>query len=1015
MKVLGEALAVSLIILSVCLASAPETGLKPPQIVADFDSNTAGAVVLETPRFSLGFNGEGRPVSLKNKRTGKDQIFSRTPSAGFEAVYANEDGKEVALRLSKLSFKNNTLTVEQEGIRIDCSVECHERYMAFQIKTVQEPAGKRLLRLTLHILYEGRATLVPLDWMTRASNNNTDLLADWPWIWGRSSHEPTGGVALYLPTDDQDSDETLLHIWGDGGLPHPKVQGAWNVERARTWLGEWQKQSVDQSTMIVQAESPKDLYTLTDYAACLGMKKIYMHTDTWKGEYWSIHHSFLHVNPLNFPKGEEDLKNYAAYCKSKGLGIAIHTVSCDIGRFDPDYTKPWPDPRLAGWSKGTLDEPISEKTTVIRFKPSTGVVFPKEVMSETRGPNTRPGFMNINLVQIGNEFIEVGAYDDTDKPVWTLKDCRRGFYETKAVAYDAKQPIKGLYRPYGQAFVADSGSSLLDEVVRRCGEFCNRNGITHLECDGLEIHQDVPWGSRKFAWKVNEQLDHPTTSNTSSGGPLPFHVEYWFKSSEAVKKNHATGGVAGGDGVPLYLHHDDRPASGPYEILLKPTQRLGLGGRTFNLMSPRPMFGVSRGLLESQGLSAYVAELFHKWQIVAPLISKEQINTIHSWFTRFASPLGAAGNQSATDILVRPDIINGKPALTPLRLLKRPSGEINWGWGQEFGPLVPRQYLKPGHPLTVTNPYHSQEPEFVIRVMKELKNESELEKQPEGALAAANAIIDSYNRSAGQDKSRQSPVEAGPQRDPVIVKTDLMPVMNEIKDVGTYKLAMEGTTLTLQAANPAKTILRLPNDVPHWGVSANMNDARGIGMTVTGDGSNAILVFTIEGSGRRDYVVKLDFKGPRAIEIPTGEVAWSDPNWAWREKVRDIRYGTIRRANLGLGMIPPETRVSVKVQNLRILKEVNAELTNPVIKIGEGTLSVRGTIQSDHYLWYLGGDTVGVYDLNWNKMADLSVKKNAFTAPSGSSTITLLNPETHSQPWLECQFFVKDTPWILMK
>jgi hypothetical protein len=246
-------------------------------------------------------------------------------------------------------------------------------------------------------------------------------------------------------------------------------------------------------------------------------------------------------------------------------------------------------------------------------------------------------------------------------------------------------------------------------------------------------------------------------------------------------------------------------------------------------------------------------------------------------------------------------------------------------------------------------------------------------------------------------------------------KTDLMPVMSEIKKAGECTMSLEGAAIFLQATNATKRIFKQEEEFPHWGVSATMNDARGIGMTVTGDGSNAILVFSIEGSGHRDYVVKLDFKGPREIEIPTGEVAWSDPCWGWRGEARDIRYGAIRRVSLGIGMIPPETTVAVKVENLRILKEMNAELKNPVIKINEGTLGIRGSIQSDHILWYLGGDTVGVYDLNWKKMVDLPVKKNAYNAPSGESTITLLNPEADSQPWLECQFFVKDVPWILKK
>ncbi|MEI8309702.1 MAG: hypothetical protein WCH98_02995 [Verrucomicrobiota bacterium] len=1123
----------------------------------------AAQTVVECPSFSLGFSDDGRPNSILRTSDSKDLIFRREPSPGFQATYSDAEGKDTTVNLSKVSLEKNILTAEQDGIRVDFEIVPKERYIVFRIRGVQEPAEKKLLRLSFNIWSDIPGSLIPLDWMTTGLAHNINLKAEWPSIWGRNANEPAGSFALYYPEDEADEDETLLHLWANEGLPHPMVDGAWTVERARKWLADWQNQFVDQSTMIVQAETSQDLYKLADYAAALGMKKIYMHTDTWCGEYWAVENSFIHVNRDNFPKGEEDLKRFTDYCKSKGLGVAIHTVSCDIGRFDSDYTKPAPDPRLASWARGTLAEPIDDKATVIRFQPNPGVVFPTRADREFRGPNTYPGFMNITLVQIGNEFVEVGAFEDTDTPVWSLKKCQRGFYKTQAIAHAAGQPIKGMFRPYQQAFVADSNSDLLDEVVRRYAEFCNRNGITHMECDGLEIHQDVPWGSRKFAWKVYGQIDHMSTSNTSTGGPLPYHVEYWFNSSAQVKNNHATGGVAGGDGVPLYLHHDERPATGPYEILLKPTQRLGMGGRTFNLISPRAMFGVSLELLEAHGLTAYIENLFKKWQSVAPLVSAEQTKTIQSWFKKYPSPLGEASNQAATDILLRPVALDGKPALVPIRMLGRTGGELNWGWGQEFGPLVPRYYLKPGEKLAVTNPYHSQEPEFLIRVLATLNNESAeaAGSSAGGSKSEEGSVMDSYQRGAGQDKSVhpladakhlwcdgliengiaklgkcafrkeflvedpaklslaalvlhvddsaevtlngakiftggklnasmmldirdrleqgknvlaimadnygsegcltatvlleeggkqnlicsdktwrsvakpekgwmkagfdestwKESVELGafgtgcwgrPPLTPVIVKFDLTPEMMDVKDLGCYQLSVEGKVISLQAANEAKKpMVTGPEKFPHWSMPTSMDCARGIGMTVTGDGSNAILVVNMEGSGSRDYVVKLDFQGPREIEIPTGEVAWANPGWGWRGDSSNIRYGNIFQVRVGLGIIPPETTAHVKIENLRILKEVKTELKNPVFRVGLGSLRVNGTIPSDCYLWFTGGDSIGIYDLNWKKVADLPVTKENFVVPEGETEISI--ESASNQPWLECQFFVQDHPMLL--
>ena len=62
--------------------------------------------------------------------------------------------------------------------------------------------------------------------------------------------------------------------------------------------------------------------------------------------------------------------------------------------------------------------------------------------------------------------------------------------------------------------------------------------------------------------------------------------------------------------------------------------------------------------------------------------------------------------------------------VVPLRMLYRPKIDIGWKSGSEFGPIVPRQYVKTGKSLHVENPYTDQEPEFVIRVMNGFNEQS---------------------------------------------------------------------------------------------------------------------------------------------------------------------------------------------------------------------------------------------------------------------------------------------------
>ena len=106
--------------------------------------------------------------------------------------------------------------------------------------------------------------------------------------------------------------------------------------------------------------------------------------------------------------------------------------------------------------------------------------------------------MDITCFQIGDELIQAGAVREIDAGVWELSACLRAFYETPAAAHAAGTSVSGYFRPYRQAFTADVESTLLDEVTTRFGDFFNRVGLSHLECDGLENHLSVPWGSSKF-------------------------------------------------------------------------------------------------------------------------------------------------------------------------------------------------------------------------------------------------------------------------------------------------------------------------------------------------------------------------------------------------------------------------------------------------------------------------------------------------------------------------------------
>jgi hypothetical protein len=106
-------------------------------------------------------------------------------------------------------------------------------------------------------------------------------------------------------------------------------------------------------------------------------------------------------------------------------------------------------------------------------------------------------------------------------------------------------------------------------------------------------------------------------------------------------------------------------------------------------------------------------------------------------------------------------------------------------------------------------------------------------------------------------------------------------------------------------------------------------------------------------------------------------------------------------------MVPPKTTASVGIRGLRFLPEVPAALLNPVINAGKGRLRVNGVVPGAHILWYRGGQTAGVYDLNWNKVDELPVDAEDFLLPTGAASFSI-ESQSAGRPWLECQCITAD-------
>lgn len=1116
---------------------------------------------LENPRpwkirceeFTCSFDEKGVLNSMIKGNNDLNIVLHGRPYAPFEGHLRDASGIDHSFIFKEVARYKNYIIMREQGIVVIYEISEKSDYVTFRIRHVQETDSPKLMQLHFSLKANQVSQMRRLDWMTYVRVHGVISKASWKWIYDRNEHNPLGAVAFHFVDSPEQEDSILMKLWVHEGLPRPNVPGQWTIEKAEAWLGLWQKRYVDQSAMVIKSDSPEERDFLTEKAASLGMKKIYLHADTWRGEYWPTQKSFLYVNRNSFPAGEKDLRDYGERLRKKGMSLAIHMVSGIIAMKDPDYILSGVDSRLARWIELELLENINEQTQEFRLRPLTNKKMPKIITHDWFGPNCMPKWMRTRVFRIGEEFFTCDRIEDGDE--WVFRSVKRGHAETKQVAHSAGSKVVGYLTPYNQSYIADVDSDLLPEITERFANFCMRNNIDHLECDGLENYSHKGWGSDKFGWMLYERMGKPCVSNTSSGDPLPFHMEYLFNSSREVKKNLPTGGIAGGEGIPVFSHHDERPATGPYEGLLKPSYRISQGGRSFNLMRPIPMFGISKKLYREHGLMPTFETYLKGWRSVAELIDEQQINLVKSSFGVFTSPISEGTQHAATDILYRPSQNKNGLVLESLQMMKR-SGEkqYRWGWGQEFGPLIPMQSVKMDQQLKLLNPHIKQVPEFVIRVRHTLKdkppslresrkNESKdiaTEQYEIGAMRDPNkhpltdasyiwspdhlknakkthvyfrrsidvddmdklleatlylhvdewaafymngrevfggghpyqTIVVDLSRHMQQGKNllaiRGNNGHMNPsyamavhlqyedrlevvlsdeswlcdlnppwgewvKKDfndskwanvklfgkygvvgkkgallPAVVNSDLIPKDSRSLTVNaSQEMTLRNNKLNFSAENVTNQPKVLKEQRGHWRLSADMFGARGIEFDITGDGSNGIFVVTVYGAGKRDYVVKLDFSGRKKVVIPHGEVAWGESCWGWRRATGHMKYSIVRMVQAGLGWIPPKSKSRVQLHAMKLLYEHDVQLKGLVIRMNQGTLSLQGTVSSDQYLWYRGGNDIGIYDLNWNKLSDVPVLLNGFMADSGENKFSLENRQQEEKPWFDLQLMVK--------
>ena len=975
---------------------------KPDIVLTATSTGTSGpgAQTIKGGDVTLTLAPDGRPLSY-TQGGGPNLLREQDSGQGF-FLTTGMAPNEKNVGFTALESKDGKLIfAAADNTRVTLAVNAGNRHISFNLERIENapPGTEPVLHFVVFFKPGVFPEVVPFDYMAASSGKFATVRSyasvSWPYLWKRAANDPPGGFALFVPKDEGEHNETLLRIWTEEKVPHPDVGGAWTYERAKQWAAEWEENARDTTHLMISAEKPGDLDPLIDFAKKLKVKRVYMHTDTWRGQYWLQDRDALSVNTAVFPRGEEDLKAFIDKLRANGIGAMMHTLCYGFGPEGSRYLGKGKetDRRFAFWGKGKLEKAVSATDAVILFRPDPGVAYPGTHPSAP-WPKGYPSFFRFGDILIDDEIITC-EFADTDKAVWTLKVTKRGAVATD---HDAGTEVIGLLKPYGQNYFPSSMSDLPEITAREYAGFFNRLGVQHHEYDGKECHDDVPWGFNKWAMLVYQHTKLPITSNTSSAAPNPWDLMYRFKRTGNGKIHDKGSNHGGPSGIAaLALERDSRLATSPIENHF--SMALGAVANTpgFVLGKPEPMFGIFPNVIHDHGLTDLITEQFAAWREIKSKLTPELRKKIGD---NYSFRPGSAHRTAR--IVHEARRVAGGYEIQPFTIMTRGIEDADWMTVQEFGSLLPRQYLSAGARVKLDNPFGHQAPQFIIRVMNGYTAASAALQPPVASEAMSKDMKDYLDASGVQvDQNAPATPAAAPHADPF----RLQPKAAQMFNPGRHQFKDVGVALEVSLDNADKAEIFQQTGLPGYAFKGNSQNTRGLALTVTGDGSGALLAIQV--GPFKDYVIPINFTGRKEVFIPLGEVSRTLRAWGMRDTTKRAVYGLFHGVFIGFGRVPANTHPKVLIENLRMVAEKPSSISNPVIHAGAGTLAIQGEVKSGQYLWYQGGDRVGIYDKNWNLQTELPAVASNYAVDKGLSEFRIEGACSTPAPWFDVQFITK--------
>ena len=306
--------------------------------------------------------------------------------------------------------------------------------------------------------------------------------------------------------------EALAHIGQieqEQGLPHPLIEGEWG-KTTRAAMRSY----------LITDFTEKNLAMVLEKAKRAGFPVVY-HSGPfadWGHFTWNASFS---------SDGDAGVKRMVEQAADQGIGIGVHTLSNFITTKDP-YVAPVLSKHLLKQGVLRLKQPLTADQTDLLIEPSDLFEVP----------------LSLNGLQIDDELIQYTKVEPTAEGIW-LRGCKRGAFQTKAVAHPVDHPLYKLSDHAYKVFFPDM--ILQDSLADRIAELMNYTGIRRISFDGLEGcaytgHGD--YAMARFVERIYKKWDHEVVNDASRLTHNLWHVHSYVNWGEPWGEEMRTGQVS---------------------------------------------------------------------------------------------------------------------------------------------------------------------------------------------------------------------------------------------------------------------------------------------------------------------------------------------------------------------------------------------------------------------------------------------------------------------------------------